>query len=341
MILPNNNISIIDVRNALGCPSTDLGTLCSKAKTGGSGGFAFQIKENGFTAKDGHLISGAEPYFNIYSANAPAYWNVVGQELRYSLKRDSSKNYCFSLGGFRAYNHEAVKPYLFREGDTIIMQNPNISQYGGVTIFWNFGEIDWESLIGSFDAIRIYGDSQLYAARPVIDKVVSISDYNQLGHYTIDCYSNDFAGIMTGSKFYFWGDFYSGTAKICNFPTTSFGIIKWLDNWKNNLLGNISVVYKQTPNFVTASNYSISRAVLDSTSSKLQFNVTKTGEDLYTYNIKKCYIRCKWRDKTIWQDCPAYNIELPPAINLTRTCYATLPLRDDKEEYIDIQLVLE
>ena len=29
MILPNSDISIMDVRNALGYPSTDLGTLCS------------------------------------------------------------------------------------------------------------------------------------------------------------------------------------------------------------------------------------------------------------------------------------------------------------------------
>ena len=36
MILPNSDISIMDVRNATGCPSTDLGTLCAKAKTGGT-----------------------------------------------------------------------------------------------------------------------------------------------------------------------------------------------------------------------------------------------------------------------------------------------------------------
>ena len=47
MILPNNNISIMDVRNCLGYPSMDLGTLCTKAKTGGKSGYAFNIKENG------------------------------------------------------------------------------------------------------------------------------------------------------------------------------------------------------------------------------------------------------------------------------------------------------
>ncbi len=29
MTLPDSNISIMDVRNVLGYPSTDLGTLCS------------------------------------------------------------------------------------------------------------------------------------------------------------------------------------------------------------------------------------------------------------------------------------------------------------------------
>ena len=59
MILSNNNMSIMDVRNCLGYPSMDLGTLCTKAKTGGKSGYAFNIKENGGSATDGSLIADA------------------------------------------------------------------------------------------------------------------------------------------------------------------------------------------------------------------------------------------------------------------------------------------
>lgn len=68
--LPSNDVSIMLVRNAINCPSTDLGTLCSKAKIGGKSGFAFSIKENGNTAKDGYMIADSLPYWNIYIATS-------------------------------------------------------------------------------------------------------------------------------------------------------------------------------------------------------------------------------------------------------------------------------
>ena len=73
MILPSSDISIMDVRNYLGCPSTDLGTLVAKAQTGGKSGFAFNIAENGGSNQDGTLIDGAEPYWNIWSTNQPGF----------------------------------------------------------------------------------------------------------------------------------------------------------------------------------------------------------------------------------------------------------------------------
>lgn len=108
MILPDNNVSILMVRNAIGCPSTDLGTLVAKAKIGGKSGYAFNIAENG--GSDGLLIEGAEPYWNLYSRKSAGEW--ILPELNYNnvynrLLRDASGKYKFSLGAFCGYNHEA------------------------------------------------------------------------------------------------------------------------------------------------------------------------------------------------------------------------------------------
>lgn len=339
MILPNNNISIMDVRNCLGYPSMDLGTLCAKAKTGGKSGYAFNIKENGSSTTDGSLITDAEPYWNIWSNNSPAKWGVTGQQLKLKLLRNSgSSNYCFSLDGFRGYNHNAVKPYIFQEGSEIYLQQSSTSIPVGITIFWEFGEVDWKTALNSdFDTIQIYA-ARTYQGTPVINERVRISDYNQLGHYTISKSSYDFIGFSTGDPLYFWADFYNGSAKLANFPVVNKGYIKWAEYWEKNKLGNIQVVYQQS-SYSIASNYTVSKPSLDSSTTKVTFNITKTADDSYNITPSKCYIRCKWRDKTSWQDCPQYSIDLPNT-NFTRTCWVDLPSRADKSEYLDIQLVL-
>lgn len=339
MILPNNNISIMDVRNITGYPSMDLGSLCAKAKIGGKSGYAFNIKENGGATTDGSLIPGAEPYWNIYSNNSPAKWSVTGQQLKLKLLRDNGgNNYCFSLGGFRGYNHNAVKPYIFQEGSEIYLQQSSSSVPVGITIFWEFGEVDWKKALNSnFDAMQIYA-ARTYLGSPVISEKIKISDYNQLGHYTINKNSYDFVGFNTGDPLYFWADFYNGSAKLANFPVYNKGYIKWAEYWQKNKLGNVQVVYQQN-NYNIASNYSVINPSLDDSTTKITFSIYKTADDSYNVTPSKCYIRCKWRDKTSWQDCPKYSIDLPNT-NFTRTCWADLPMRADKSEYLDIQLVL-
>lgn len=118
MGLSNSNISIMAVRNTIGCPSTDLGTLIAKAKTGGKSGFAFSIKENGGYESDGVLIEGASPYWNIYSPHSPGEWvaaglvpgTVANNAVAFRLKRTEGSKYGFSLGAFRNYDHDAAEP---------------------------------------------------------------------------------------------------------------------------------------------------------------------------------------------------------------------------------------
>ena len=115
MILPNSDINIMDIRNVTGCPSTDLGTLCAKAKFGGEGGYAFKIVENGYQNTQGNLLENAQPYWNIFSNNSPGEWHVSGAgEVAFKLKRspDYPTRYCYSLGNFRGYNSNAAETYI-------------------------------------------------------------------------------------------------------------------------------------------------------------------------------------------------------------------------------------
>lgn len=112
-----NNISITDVHNILGHPNYDLGSIVAKAKSGGAGGYAFQIKENGYsTTSLGYLINGASPYWNIWSKNSAGHFeNYQSSEtLRYRLNSNVSDTvnayYRYSLGDFRNYNHTAPAP---------------------------------------------------------------------------------------------------------------------------------------------------------------------------------------------------------------------------------------
>ena len=121
-VIPSNP-NIVQVRNTLAVyggltvDTRDLGTLCSKAKTGGTGGYAFNIVENGGALNDGYLINGAEPCFNKWADKSPAEWvlpssyenNVL---LRLKRKFDGLR-YGFDLQDFALHDIEAPEPIPF------------------------------------------------------------------------------------------------------------------------------------------------------------------------------------------------------------------------------------
>lgn len=154
--LPSNDVSIMLVRNAIGCPSVDLGTLCAKAKIGGKGGFAFGIKENGGTAKDGYMIADSLPYWNIYSNESPGHWTFghdtnlpAIQPLVMRLKLDASNNYMFSLGSFGGYNHEALPPEI----PDVLVSGLNGTSYD-VMVRCKTGDYDWHK-VSNLNAIAL------------------------------------------------------------------------------------------------------------------------------------------------------------------------------------------
>ena len=132
MALGQNNISIALVQQEIGVYSTSsLVALVAKAKTGGIGGtyidefgstiavppMAFYIDETyGSTGRrDGYLISGAEPHWNMWSNKIPAEWNDDTGDLSLRLKRNAlnlNGGYDVRLHDFRGYDHAAHTPSL-------------------------------------------------------------------------------------------------------------------------------------------------------------------------------------------------------------------------------------
>lgn len=170
MILPTTNISIMMVRNATECPSTDLGTLVAKAKIGGKSGYAFNITENGGGTWDGSLIlddkgfPSAYPYWNIFSANSPGYWELPDSPDKpcyLRLKHNKDNRYYYSLGSFAGYNSGATPPIAedtdvsFRQGESVLNKEARIKVH--------MGTHDWTNSISGVNAARVvvYTDNNL------------------------------------------------------------------------------------------------------------------------------------------------------------------------------------
>ena len=121
-VIPSNP-NIVMVRNTLAVyggltvDTRDLGTLCSKAKTGGTGGYAFSIVENGGALNDGYLINGAEPCFNKWADKSPGEWVLPSSyesAVLFRLKRKfDGLRYGFDLQDFALHDIEAPAPIPF------------------------------------------------------------------------------------------------------------------------------------------------------------------------------------------------------------------------------------
>lgn len=160
-ILPQTNLDAVDIRDTIGCPSNNLADYCVKAKTGGIGGYAFKIAENGHLPSDGYLIEGASPYFNIWSSNSPGEWapsNAADKYPRFRLRRNTygnitindklfdSNSYCFDLGTYRGYKHTTKAPTV---GEIVRLTDQDDEYLRAYIRGFNLGEYDWKSLINN------------------------------------------------------------------------------------------------------------------------------------------------------------------------------------------------
>ena len=139
MALPSTNITTTLVRNTTGVPSNALTKMIGFAKTGGTGGYAFD--------SNGYQIAGAEPYWNKWAGHIPGEWDysrptvenpLIGKmELR--IKRDPPIPTGFThllhkLGDFRLYNHSAVAP-MHTIPSTRTVSNGRVEIGGGFNLY--------------------------------------------------------------------------------------------------------------------------------------------------------------------------------------------------------------
>ncbi|MDD6209111.1 MAG: hypothetical protein PUB21_00725 [Bacteroidales bacterium] len=175
-IIPYENIKVSDVRDTIGTGSSSLCQLCAKARSGGTGGYAFRINEN--NGSSGRLIEGATPYWNIWSNHSPGEWFVdMDGSLSLKLKKSeiSAQAYAFMLSGFAGYKHTSVKPYLAPvSGDTIQINNGNAQD---VRFKYCLGEVDWLNKIGAARFRGIIRSSQGNELSNFTGNISLISEY--------------------------------------------------------------------------------------------------------------------------------------------------------------------
>lgn len=114
MTLPNSNVSIMMVRNALGYPSTDLGTLCSCNKINMWAKYK-PVRYNFTTGRPSNWWKGQDgncgisyPSFNNY-AGVRNIWDDNLNGWVY-LKPTGGSSSPYRLGDFIGYSHEARNP---------------------------------------------------------------------------------------------------------------------------------------------------------------------------------------------------------------------------------------
>lgn len=163
-------VSIMNVRNITGCPSTDLGTLCVASSDGN--GYAFKIVENGYTTGNGYIFTDDSgfptkyPYWNVFSNNSPAEWVAAqypSKVLSFRIKRDSSNKYMFSLGSFRGYDSNA-KPPSVPSVTASFVQNTRVQNYPVNIHDISLGDYDWSKLDAKYAKLIMYNNSDLTTA---------------------------------------------------------------------------------------------------------------------------------------------------------------------------------
>jgi hypothetical protein len=121
MILPTTDISIIDVRNVLNYPSTDLGTLCSCPNINKWAkykpvrySFTYNRPANWWKGEDGDCSLEVTSYGALFALIAAYRLGADGGNFVYKQPRGYSSNYLepFRLGDFAGYDSNAMSPIV-------------------------------------------------------------------------------------------------------------------------------------------------------------------------------------------------------------------------------------
>lgn len=164
---------------------TNLSRIVNTASVGGSGGYAFQIVENGYTAKSGWLFTDSDgypssyPYWNIYSNSSPGQWRLPGTNgapVYFELKRDSSNAYRYNLEDFDGYNPDALPPSM-DDIHATFQQNVSVSNVEIMAHTVSLGSYDWTKL-GGISKMRVWVDDSAYTGVSVTSDPITIGSGN-------------------------------------------------------------------------------------------------------------------------------------------------------------------
>lgn len=161
-IIDSTNISILKVRNAIGCPSTDLGCLCTMASIGGNAmgngiRLAFKVPENEIHAplelNLGDLMPDALPYWNIFAVNSPGQWYKYGDgyvqgECRFRIKMLNAKQPEYSLGSFAGHDSEDAMPSIQDRVDIFIKRGDTGNEATTTYYYANLGDYPFWNILG-------------------------------------------------------------------------------------------------------------------------------------------------------------------------------------------------
>ncbi|MEG1289572.1 MAG: hypothetical protein RSE25_04975 [Bacteroidales bacterium] len=149
----------------------DIGTIVCKAIVGGSQviinnkpiNVAFNIKELNASA-EGYILSGARPYWNVFSNNTPGQWVLASSYIDFKLKGlppNYFGDYYFNFGEFENYTEEnVIEPRII--GSASVVTTSNIST---ISVSADLGSYDWTKLHSSILlnpfklGIRVYYDN--------------------------------------------------------------------------------------------------------------------------------------------------------------------------------------
>lgn len=165
MILPNSDISIMNVRNVLGYPSTDLGTLCTCANV------------------------------NKYSRYRPGYWTIGTNQNSLSFVQPRGINYndprgtrsngiaqeVYFLGDFRNYNSTARGFFTDGQNPREIIVSSSAGSTVSETVVFDCGEVDWFNEETTYHGRNnIQGMDQIVAVNTANGNVLGVCDKENL-----------------------------------------------------------------------------------------------------------------------------------------------------------------
>ena len=214
MILPNNNISIMDVRNCLGYPSMDLGTLCICDNVNMWSKHKPVIWHSNTTDDNPNWYKATDGKCGIEIPSLGSNFNIIDTSTWTRQKPGGGSGAPFRLGDFRGYNHNA-KPLV----STNLIDDITVNRGSNST--WDF----YPNIITNADSSNLSLDDISLGGKKLGDCYVAVRiDYNGYTVYAcsastirnypkisvnLSSFSSNMIGQKMTARFFICGDYFA------------------------------------------------------------------------------------------------------------------------------------